>query len=85
MPQVIDKIIINSNGAQGMDQAIAAELKTAQHLGAEILAAGWAKETTALRDKMAAACKKHRAAEKEYLEFMEEFNQELADFIDNHP
>jgi predicted house-cleaning noncanonical NTP pyrophosphatase (MazG superfamily) len=84
MPFAPDKIIINNNRTKGGHAAIAAEYKSLMQLGAEIEAAGWTKETGPQRDKMAALCAAHEAADDAYLAGLKAMVSELQQFIDGH-
>jgi hypothetical protein len=85
MPRLPDKIVINWAGFWGRVLAIRAEFKALKKLGKEIIAKGWADETTAKRDELKVECGLIDSALDRYLEHLRGLKQWMADFIDNHP
>jgi hypothetical protein len=82
MPYARNKIIINGPRSAGMAGAVKKEFKAARKLAKEAQKGGWGKDTKPFRDEMKSACARHLAADFEYLQFLQDWNNRLADFND---
>ncbi len=77
MPGLFDKILHNSNLAEGTANLIETDFTSLQQLATEIADLDMLKETMDLRDKLAKYCTIHDAAEMDYHKVLQEIAKEL--------